>query len=468
MAKVHSVTPWQMNDAPGWYATFYEASGKRVTRGLQTRDRPEADLICRGLTILARTRLASPEKAPESMPPRALELWFGTEKVRTARVSSGLIGVLPPGDVDQNELGLLPPDVLARLEALELRNLQLECDASRERARADAAQRELEALRASVLGRATAAAETCPPMAEAIEQYCVHLRASATAAHAADMERVSRRFVKSLPPTVKTPVEVTPEHISRWLDERSGTGVTAPGRRQRNRVRVGRFLNWAASAWGFASPMLLVRAPSADQVARAKREIQWHEIDAVEAALDALPDDYWKALVGTLAFAGLRLAELAWLRRSDLQERTDGRRELWVASNEDALGGRHALKTDHSRRAVEVHPTRLWPLLERHLKATQGAWLFPPPKHVTRRVRKQGDPTRWRVETLSRRLVGDARRGGLLPEGMTARSLRRTFGSLMLRNNRSVAEVAAAMGNTPDVVQKHYARILGAEVSVRF
>jgi len=57
---------------------------------------------------------------------------------------------------------------------------------------------------------------------------------------------------------------------------------------------------------------------------------------------------------------------------------------------------------------------------------------------------------------------------GLLPRGMTAKSLRRTFGSLLLRSGKTTAEVAAAMGNTEDVVREHYARILGCEVDVDF
>ena len=57
---------------------------------------------------------------------------------------------------------------------------------------------------------------------------------------------------------------------------------------------------------------------------------------------------------------------------------------------------------------------------------------------------------------------------GLLPKGMNAKSLRRTFGSLLLRAGKSTAEVAAAMGNTEEIVRRHYARLLGSEVDVDF
>jgi len=59
-------------------------------------------------------------------------------------------------------------------------------------------------------------------------------------------------------------------------------------------------------------------------------------------------------------------------------------------------------------------------------------------------------------------------RAALLPPGMTAKSLRRTSGSLLLRSGKSPSEVAATMGNTVAMVQEHYARIIGAEVEVDF
>lgn len=210
--------------------------------------------------------------------------------------------------------------------------------------------------------------------------------------------------------------------------------------------------------------MAQVPGPRMQQLARQRDEIHWHELDEVDAALKALPNDYWRALVATLAYAGLRLAEVVWLRRSDIEEIGE-RRQLWVSTVDEGDGDRHELKTEHSRRTVEVHPKKLWPRLKAHLAATKSeVFAFPIPKGIKRRPRNKGGAhhERWLVPTLSTRLAK------LLPESMNARSLRRTFGSLMLRDGKSVAEVAAAMGNTPDVVQKHYARILGSEVRVGF
>lgn len=196
---------------------------------------------------------------------------------------------------------------------------------------------------------------------------------------------------------------------------------------------------------------------------------------------------YWRALVGMLGFAGLQLAELIWLRRSDLQISGD-RAKIWVTTVDDAEvpGLSHALKTGHRRRHVDVHARLLLPLLKNHVKHLRAGavHLFPLPSGV--RVRKRdknpGAAERWLMQSLSTMLrghvgstvktaKGELQRKptpGLLPAGMNAKSLRRTFGSLLLRSGKSTAEVAAAMGNTEEIVRQHYARILGCEVDVDF
>ena len=68
----------------------------------------------------------------------------------------------------------------------------------------------------------------------------------------------------------------------------------------------------------------------------------------------------------------------------------------------------------------------------------------------------------WQKDTMSKQILK------ILPPGITCLTLRRTFGSLLLRSGKSVSEVAAAMGNSATMVEKHYARILGHEVDTNF
>ncbi len=466
MADLHNITPYQAPGRLGWNASFYDRTGRRVTRGLGTRDEAEAQLLCRALALLHHHKPASPEDAPSSMPPRALELYFGA-------------GVVGPFELRKSinadrVARVLESDVPAelRLVGAEIARDQLERELAEEREARARLQGQLDVLRASALGRAVGAEGLCPDLAQAIDEFSLHMRSAATANHAKYLVSVARRFVKSLPSDVRKPVQITSTHVDGWLASEAEDADLPIVRRARHRARLGKFINWAAKTWGYVSPMKAVQAPTLQQLERLRDDIHWHELEEVEAALQAIEAGYWRTLVAVLAFAGLRLSELAWLRREDVTAIDGGaRHQLWIATVDDGHGAKHELKTGHSRRAVEVHPVRLWPLLQGHLESGAGeVFLFPVPKDVRRKPRQAGHPERWLPTALGRRLGGESwkERSGVLPAGMSVMSLRRTFGSLLLRSGCSAEQVAAAMGNTPGVVRKHYARILGAEVEVRF
>lgn len=463
MPRRYRVSPLRRPGREAYSTTFRDIAGGQVTRGLGTTDELEARLICDALVLLREREIERPASAPPGLHPRAVALYFGVELETVAEVAHPYDGALEVTDHGLASLGLddrrAVVDAIARAHELRARNAELEAEVVDLRHR-------LEALEASTIARAAAAADRCPPMSTALELFETHLHASVSKGQADALMSITRRFTGSLK-GVRTPAHVTPDHVSTWIDDFCKGADKAATRRWKARLRVGRFLNWAAKLYGFPSPMYQVPAPTAHQLQRESGEIHWHALKDVDAAIKALPDDYWKALVATLAFAGLRIAELVWLRRSDI-ELVGKRRQIWVSTVDDGHGGRHELKTGHSRRTVEVHPTKLWPLLKKHLAKTKGeVFAFPMPEDVKRQARLSGGHTeRWVTATLSRRLSGGV--GGFLPEGMSARTLRRTFGSLMLRDGKSVAEVAAAMGNTPAVVQAHYARILGSEVRVGF
>ncbi|WDE97525.1 hypothetical protein PQO03_16990 [Lentisphaera profundi] len=50
--------------------------------------------------------------------------------------------------------------------------------------------------------------------------------------------------------------------------------------------------------------------------------------------------------------------------------------------------------------------------------------------------------------------------------GMKVRNLRNTMGSLMLRSGYSLEQLAAVLGNSPEVVRSNYARLVSDEVIV--
>lgn len=483
MARPYSVTPVLRPGRRFYVATFRTSSGARTTRGLGTEDKHTAELICAGLQLLGHHKPTDRTQVVWDVSEKALQLFF--EKEESAEDKDGVSGSAAPwlAEVD------------GRRE--EVRILRHANEQLREQLEEEKSKRE--ALERSMLGRLATAGQRCPPMADALSQFETHMKAKTATHNAKVLVSVARRFVEGLPTERARPLDVLPADVETFLDAHVAQGKPdkRQARRDAMRRRVGRFLAWCASTWDYPSQMDRVPTVGRLAVARERGDIHWHAETEVEAALKALPQRlkaarpkakpeqlkrqavYWRALVGTLAYAGLNPSELIWLRRADLETWTEAgetRARFWVTTVEDPQDPtvRHLLKTDHRRRGVNVHPRRLWPLLKGFLDASLAGehFLFPMPEGWRRRRRKaqRGAAERWAGQSLSVALrghEGGKRRKptpGLLPEGMTAQSLRRTFGSLRLREGLTTAEVAAEMGNTEDVVRTHYARILGKEV----
>ncbi len=515
MAKKYSVTPRLQHGRKYYIATFYNASGKRVTRGLGTTEKTMADVICTGLALLWTLRVKSAAERPAAACDESVRLYFDL-----GEDADDLLGkeVSPEAAADLIKAGEFAaqfPQAFRRrikLLYLELLGVRHERDGFRLEVAGLTKQLDLERsahtdLKTSAIGRAVRSVKNVPSIAVALQAFKSHMLASSSKGHAEKVNGVADAFAAALPAETKTLAQVTVDQVSGYIDRtvmESGTRKQAAYRRH-VRMNVGRLINWSAGRWEYPSQMSAVPAVKKHAVARDRGEIDWHSLKDVQAALKAIPErlagrldvekkkvpahliDYWRALVGMLGFAGLQLAELIWLRRSDLEISGD-RAKVWVTTVEDAEvpGISHALKTGHRRRHVDVHPRLLLPLLKNHLKGLQagGVHLFPLPSdvRVRKRAKNPGAAERWLMQSLSTMLRGHAgsaklnKKGepqrkptpGLLPKGMNAKSLRRTFGSLLLRSGKSTAEVAAAMGNTEEIVRQHYARILGCEVDVDF
>ena len=493
MPRSYSVTPTRKKGKRFFAATFHVAAGRRVNRSLGTADAKAAQRICDGLVDLWTSGCVSPADAPIGTDADAYRLYFERD-CHEGKEVTGLYEATEESIAESRihrEAERYPEYFdqvclwLREIATFRKENARQRGEISSLKALLAEANERLTELERSVLGRAVRAGQRVPSLPHALVLFARHMRANTTRANARQVCGVAWDFAKWLRDgkrTRKNLAEVTADDVGRYLDARASGEKKAAGRDALRR-RVGRCLNWSAERWEYPSQMKGVRAVKKIDLERERGEIHWHQVDEVEAAVVAQENDYWKALVACLAYAGLQLAELVWLRRDDLSIAKGGRRaKLWVSTVEDPSvpDVRHVLKTGHRRRLVDVHPKYLLPRLRKHLRALpSGPWLFPVPEGVRRRRREKnrGDPGRWIVGSLS--IVLRGHRGGSsqeirkaspgkLPAGMTAKSLRRTFGSLLIRSGKSEAEVAAAMGNTPEVVRRHYARILGCEVDVDF
>ena len=509
MAKKYRVKPRLQPGRTSYIATFYNSSGIRITRSLETTQHDKAGMISAGLVLLWSGRIADVVNALAlNVDPMCIKLYFAENHRQDA-----------PGDVSFDDANgrialqahtealtfpaparstLWP--ILADRIRLKEENDGLRLQLAQTRILLESEKDARSTVERSIVAQAAKSAALAPPIKDARVVYGSHIEGSVS--RPKDYLSIVDRFIEFLGiefPEVQNVADILEGHVSRFLDAAVKISDSKKKSIYRKNLRfgVGRFLNWNAQTYNILSPMRAVKAVSVQDVRRERGDIHWHSLETVNKALDALPVrihamqelsadqaaapadvTYWRALIGTLAFAGLQLAELCWLRVADFETSEDKKRaKLWITAVDDPVneGGRHLLKTHNRRRHVDVHPRYLLPALLEHLAAGRAGVHFLFPMHCDRKRRglRPADE-RWRPMTLSTTLRGHMggetrkKTPGLLPKGMNAKSLRRTFGSLLIRSGKSSEHVAAAMGNTPEIVREHYARILGCEVDVDF
>lgn len=497
---------------------FFVHNGRRVTRGLGTDDEGKAKSIALGLERLWREGIRDVLVVPEGIDPAAIRLFFERKAVDIATIAPSpfptdeefaneILAALP--DV-KNEVARLAPDfdliqlmrlavaaAREKLKPLALNAARLDrenqlkdgliSEITRQR---DEARAELAALKGSVLGQAVSAHARAPRLREATVEFWKRISAKNSPKDVQQVMRMVNLFCNWLErkrePGKIIVTTIRAQEVNGFLDEwgKLGDQTKKLARRDAAIRRIGSFLNFCATTWEFPSVMLKVEKPSQGQVARERAGIHWHEEREVAAVLKGCGDSYWRALIGTLVYAGLQLEELIYLRRADVVlDKPKGKRvggRINIQSVKCPVSGdMHFLKRANRTRSIDIEPVKLGPLLAAWAKELpdDSFWFFPRPvtdEHA--RGRKVSDGQRWRGDNLSATLIGhaggkDAKkrgpRSGILPVGMTAMSLRRTFGSLLIRKGRSAGEVAAVLGNTEAVVQRHYAKILPSEVKVR-
>src|SRR5690349_11630185 len=78
MPKAYRVTPRRQPGRASYIATYYDATGKRVTRGLGVTDEAKAEFKCTALTLLWQGRYKHRAEAPTDTR-EAWALYFGEE-----------------------------------------------------------------------------------------------------------------------------------------------------------------------------------------------------------------------------------------------------------------------------------------------------------------------------------------------------------------------------------------------------
>lgn len=215
-----------------------------------------------------------------------------------------------------------------------------------------------------------------------------------------------------------------------------------------------------------------VKRVSTHSVERERRTPVYLEPAEAAALLEKMKElhgQYWHDFAAIQLHMGWRPTEVALLQKVNV---TKTHIEL-MPVQEERHGTWHA-KT--GRRVVQIHAD-VEAVVKRRMKQSKGELLFPfPQKKTTKgKLRKRQTTAKgllaegWDHDVLSKEYVAKLRaaaKAARLKKKVDSRTLRRTFGSLAIRSGVTIEALAAVMGNRPQIVRRHYARLLPDEVSL--
>lgn len=213
-----------------------------------------------------------------------------------------------------------------------------------------------------------------------------------------------------------------------------------------------------------------VRRVSTHSVERERRNpvyLEPAEAAALIKKLGELHGEYWRDFAAIQLHQGWRPSEVALLRKVNV---TKTHIELMPVQDEKR-GTWHA-KT--GRRVVQIHAD-IEAVVKRRMKKSKGEFLFPFPRKTTEKGKQHKRRTTakglleeaWNPDVLSKQYLANLRsaaKAAKIKKKVDSRTLRRTFGSIAIRAGLTVEEVATIMGNRPQIVRRHYARLVPDEV----
>ena len=172
----------------------------------------------------------------------------------------------------------------------------------------------------------------------------------------------------------------------------------------------------------------------------------------------------YRSLIATLAYSGLRISEalgLVWAD-VDLQAGQLHVRKQLSRSSRNAPPKRVKLKTHRSARSVPISPV-LSEILRQHRQEALSNGLHGPERFVFTTL--TGTPLHYK-NVSDRVLTPSADRAGLNPPSeprVTFHNMRHSFASNLILTGEDVVQVAAWLGDSPDLVLRVYAGEIGSQ-----
>ncbi len=287
--------------------------------------------------------------------------------------------------------------------------------------------------------------------------------------------------------------EVQGSHIDAWLSvyrmprdsgrkDKEGNVVMLPAleprslRRRRGCISI--FLNWCVRNYQMNGSPLDHSQPIAG--ASVEHIVAIRRLDELRTLLKAL-SLYWRAVAGVGCLAGLRLAEIFWLKKSDIYL---SEKYLRVTSRKGGLK-LEGTKT-RKERNVPIERTTLLPILQEFC-ASNGAgmwradqpWAMPslvetpiwsPRRKTVPGIWCNGNNFRANCEKaieLARAASGaEYQRAEFWTYG--PREWRHTAGTAMALSGVSAVAIAKVLGNTPDVCERHYIGVRAEDAGTKW
>ena len=277
-----------------------------------------------------------------------------------------------------------------------------------------------------------------------------------------DVVFVIKRFVREIGPQLNV-AEVDEHKVAEWLSLYKSPKGMPVGETRRKFVRTA-VLKFLSNATKNSFDRDAVPVVSTHSIRREQKEIMWLERTDAEklvASMYKLHGEYWGDAARLQLDQGWRPEEILMLRSDLGSERTI---TLDVVEGEAPKTGKRTLQVPNS--ALKA--------VQRRLAA--GSPVLFPRRGLIEKARK---PKLERVGSIHAPmwyptvfdktylvLLRSAAEDAKITKHIDCRILRRTFGSLQLRGGKREVEVAALMGDRPETIRRHYARILAEEVTV--
>ena len=264
--------------------------------------------------------------------------------------------------------------------------------------------------------------------------------------------------------------EISEKEVTRYVQAYKAKDGRAIGEERRKSIRLAICTFLETATEGTFNRKLVSRI-SSHAVTREKHVPIWLEPEEASRLIEKVKELhglYWHDFAKIQLHMGWRPSELTLLQKSFVTTN-----HIELVPIQDSAGVWHA-KT--GGRSVQIHDGIIAEI-ERRIKSTESDLLFPfePKQHPEFRTHKKkpSKTTRksdaWNLNSLSKRyptVLREAAKLAGITKNIDSRTLRRSFGSISLRDGLSINEVATVMGSQPKVISKHYARLSADEIDL--